>query len=333
MSLFGSRRLRQLRDDLCTLPGHTVLQDYLQDQIVFSLRRAVLVTLHRKWSENSPYRLTELGVTTFDRASSGQNQLLTPGPHAENILRQIWSFRLVIRSTAHLDASMHSSPFHFGTTLYASQEEALDLLHQIWHQPMSARNAKAGFRPIIYMSFGDNDALSKTRRSTFDFDPSSLNTTVATLNAQFIPQKCKITRHANASLTYLLSQFKVPTFHTENSGNAAMYATVVAVLSALRVELYQADNNAVAKPAQTSQSSSKSAEEVLQGLMDWPTPAPPFGLLVYCCRCGSTEHASGQCTSWYLSCKICEGALQHWRRENAGTHTEGMCSFGWELDC
>lgn len=323
----SSRNLQEFRNYLSYLPESRALHDYLLIQGAFLLRRAVLVTVHRKWSANPPHRLTELGITTYDRTRTPQSQLPIPGPHAENYLRRIWSFHLVIRSTAHLDPAINSNSFHFGTTIYVSQDEALCFLHQIWHQPVDENRPDLGFRPIIYMFFGENNAISKTRKVDFNFDPSTLDTTVATLDAQNIPQQCNITRFVDTSLTYLLNQFEIPVYHPENSGNAAMYATIVAMLSTLRFELYQALDNEVAKPGQTGQSRSKSAASVVQELMDWPTPAPPFGVLVYCWRCGSTAHTIRECPNKNARCKRCEGAEEAWRKENAGTHILVMCSF------
>jgi hypothetical protein len=181
------------------------------------------------------------------------------------------------------------------------------------------------------MSFGANDSISKVRKVAFDFDPSSLDTTVATLDAQIIPQQSKITRHSDASFAYLLAQFKITVHHPENSGNAAMYATTIAVLSALRVELYASPRNKVAKPGQSGQSSCKSAAFVMQALMDWPTPAPPVGVRVFCWKCGSEVHCFAECPNVDLKCSKCEGAVQEWRRKNAATHVEGSCAFSFRF--
>ena len=327
MSVFTPGKLESLRNVLSKSPDRDVLHKYLQRSNTGLLRDAVLVTLHRKWSATPPHRLTELGITTYDRANTNQGQPIA-GPHAEDLLRQVWSLHLVIRSTAHLDSTPTGlDPFHFGTTVYVSHEEALNLLQQIWHQPMNEKKAASGFRPIVYMSFGANDSISKMRKTAFDFDPSSIVTTIATLDAQVIPQQAKITRHADASLTYLLQQFKIPVHHPQNSGNAAMYATIIATLSAIRFEIYSCPVNKVAKPGQTGQSSCKSAESVVQGLMNWPTPAPPIGVRVYCWRCGIESHDFVDCLDVNLRCSKCEGATQPWRRDNAGTHVEGSCTF------
>ncbi|CAN9152973.1 unnamed protein product [Alternaria alternata] len=238
MSVSTPGKLESLRNVLAKSPDRDVLHKYLQRSNTGLLRDAVLVTLHRKWSATPPHRLTELGITTYDRASTKQGQPIA-GPHAEDLLRQVWSLHLVIRSTAHLDSTLTGlDPFHFGTTVYVSHEEALQLLQYIWHQPMDEKKAESGFRPIVYMSFGANDSISKMRKTAFDFDPSSKVTTIATLDAQVIPQQAKITRHADASFTYLLQQFKIPVHHPQNSGNAAMYATIIATLSAIRFEIY-----------------------------------------------------------------------------------------------
>jgi len=331
MSKSTSTKLATLRGVLAQLPDKDVLHKYLGRSTTAPnlLCDAVLVVLHRKWSAHPPYRLTELGITTYDRSSINQGQPIMAGPHAEDLLRQVWCLHLVIRSTAHLDSTDTGlDPFHFGTTVYVSQEEALSLLQQIWRQPMDEQNEDAGYRPIIYMSFGSNSSISKARKVTFDFDPTPLDTTVASLDAQIIPQQSKITRHADADFAYLLKQFNIPVYHSDNSGNAAMYATIVAILSTLRFELYGSLQNAKAKPGRVGQSSSKSAMFVVQSLMNWPTPAPPVGVEVFCWRCGSYEHGFMECHNTDLKCRRCECAVQEWRRKNAGTHMDGSCAFG-----
>ncbi|KAI0572921.1 hypothetical protein Alg215_09500 [Pyrenophora tritici-repentis] len=292
MTPFTTAKLLSLRASLSAHPDQEVLRSYFKGSSSNPLSSAVLVTLHRKWTTHPPYRLLSLGITTYTRTSTHDTPPPTPGPHAENLLRELWCLHLVIRPTAHIDSSAATGPppFHFGTTIYVTLAEALDMLHAIWHQPVDEDNFKAGFKPIVYMAFGSNDAVGKIRRPAFDFDPSGFDTTVATLDAQIIPQQAKITRHADANLNYLLAQFKLKLFDEENAGNAAVYTTAVAVLSSLRMELYQDTKNKVAKPGRTGVSSGKEAREVVQGLMNGPTPAPPWGTDVFCVRCGSWEH-------------------------------------------
>jgi hypothetical protein len=330
MAALTSSKLKNLRNLLSAKPDQDVLRLYLQKRTseIGLLQQAMLVTIHRKWSEHPPHHLTELGITTYDRLRVNNGQDIMSGPHAEDHLRHVWCLHLVIRPHAHLDSeTANVTAYHFGTTIYVSQEDALDLLHQIWHQPIDPWYIEKGLRPIVYMSFGNDDSVAKMRKAAFDFDPATLSTTVATLDAQIIPQQSKITRHATATFEYLLHQFKITAFHPDNAGNAAMYATVIAILSALRFEVYGWQDNRVAKPCQTGPSSCKAAQSVVQSLMEWPTPAPPFGVTVYCWRCGSGKHAFGECPNDDLSCGRCEKSIHQWRRENAGGHMEGLCVF------
>lgn len=328
MSVSTPTKLKALRDVLATKPQKDILRIYLKNQDVGLLEHAVLVTLYRKWSAYPPYCLTEIGITTYDRSSVNDGKPSMAGPHAENLLRQVWSLHLIIRSHAHLESATDNLlAFHFGTTVFVSREEALDLLHQIWHQPMDEKDSSKGFRPIVYMSFGSNDSIAKTRKTRFDFQPASIDTTVAVLDAQLIPAQAKMTRDFTAPFPYLLKQFRITSFHPENSGNAAMYATIVAILSVLRFELYAATVNSVGKPGRTGQSSSKDAQEVVKSLMDWPTPAPPLGMEVYCWKCGSGQHGFSECPNEDLTCSRCEVSAHMWRRENASTHMEGTCAF------
>ncbi|KAF1832831.1 hypothetical protein BDW02DRAFT_624823 [Decorospora gaudefroyi] len=328
MSVSTSMKLKNLCNLLAEKPNCDILRIYLSRHDTSLLRHAILVTIHRRWSANPPYRLTEMGITTYDRLEVNQGQPIMPGPHAQNLLRHVWSLHLIIRPYAHLESTASGlDPFHFGTTIFVSEEGALDLLHQIWHQPMDDQRPSNGFRPIIYMSFGDNDRVGKARKAAFDFDPTNFTTTIAVLDAQIIPQQTKITRRADATFEYLLQQFKISVFHVENAGNAAMYATIIAFLSALRFDLYASLENKVGKPGRKGHSSSKAARSVIQALMEWPTPAPPFGGTVYCWRCGSDAHNFVECPNTDLVCSRCEGAIHQWRKENAGTHMEGLCVF------
>lgn len=328
MSVSTSAKLSNLRELLAAKPDQEVLRMYLTKADTTLLKHAVLVTMQRKWSANPPYRLTEIGMAIYDRLKVNDGQPTTTGPHAENILNQVWSLHLVIREHAHLDSTLTGlAPFDFGTTVYTSKEEAMSMLQDIWNQRMDETKEVAGLRPVIYMTFDNNDSVSKTRRVDFDFDAAAMDTTVAILDAQIIPQQSKITRHTNATFEYLLSQFKISGIQPDNAGNAAMYAAVIAILSALRLEIYSSVLNKVAKPGRTGQSSSKSAQSVIKSLVERPTPAPPYGVTVYCWRCGSGMHAFVECPNTDISCNRCEQAMHQWRRENAGTHIGAMCAF------
>ncbi|KAH9879564.1 hypothetical protein IAQ61_001382 [Plenodomus lingam] len=317
--------MNNLRKLLSSKPDKTVLRTYLNNDSANLLDDAVVVNVHRAWTIHAPYSLTDLGITTYSRKNGSHSSATSPGPQAENILNRIWSLHLRIRSHAHLPTTNgHAQAFHFGTTVYVTKEEALDLLHQIWHQPSGEAD---GLRPIIYMYFGNNDGLGKMRKAQFDFDPSSLPTTIATLDAQIIPAQAHITRHSDAALEYLMLQFKIKTFHVENAGNAAMYATVVAILASLRQELYASAQNPRAQVGQKGMSSSKSASRVMQGLMEGPTPPPPFGVTRYCWRCGSGMHEYVECSAYDLACGKCEKSVLAWRRENAGSHVDGLCIY------
>ncbi|CAO2647596.1 Nn.00g085180.m01.CDS01 [Neocucurbitaria sp. VM-36] len=320
-------KLKNLRALLDAKPHKEVLRIYLQKHEVGLLKSAALVTVHRKWSAHPPYYLTELGITTYDRQRVRQGQPIHSGPHAEDLLKHVWCLHLRIRSHAHLpSASGDPNSYHFGTTIFVSQKEALDMLHEIWHQPMDETDPGKGLRPIVYMSYGDNNGVGRMRKAAFDFDPSSMSTTVAVLDAQSISVQAKITRSQDASLEYLLHQFKISPLDVDNGGNAAMYATVIAILSTLRNELYGSVDNPRAKAGQKGPSSAKSAQSVMQWLMEWPTPAPPFGIPLYCWRCG-WEHAFTECPNSDLECSKCRKSPLAWRKENASSHMEGLCVF------
>jgi hypothetical protein len=329
MSSATNSKLNNLRDLLATKPHHDTIRLYLYQKSDNLLKEAVIVTLYRKWSARPPYGLTEIGIATYSRQEVNCGLPCTPGPHAEGLLKHVWSMHLRIRSHAHLP-SANAGPadaFHFGTSAFATHDEAMDLLDQIWHQPLEPTKRYKGYRPVIFLSFGNNDALSKTRNTAFDFVPAKIDTTVAVLNAQDIAVQAKITGSQDATLDYILPIFKITPFDTDNAGNAATYTTIVAFLSVLRAEIYGSKSNPKAKPGMLGVSAVKPAQDVVQWLMERPTPVPPFGLTTYCWRCSSFVHMAKDCPNTDFVCSKCLVSKLKWRQENANTHMEGLCIF------
>ncbi|KAH7381246.1 hypothetical protein DE146DRAFT_772763 [Phaeosphaeria sp. MPI-PUGE-AT-0046c] len=315
-------RLSNLRRLLAARQQQEALRLYLHSKQNNLLQQAVLVTLYRKWSSRPPYGLTEIGIATYDRQQVNCGFPCPPGPHAEDLLQNVWSIHLRLRSHAHLPSD-NASPdaFHFGSSVFVTHQEATDLLHQIWHQPIDSMNLDRGYRPVICLSYGDNDSIGKIRVSDIEF------TNIAILNAQDIAVQAKITSSVNATIDYVLSIFKITAFDVGNAGNAATYIATIAFLSVLRDDLYGAESNPRAKPGQSGISSSKSAQSVMQWLMERPTPAPPFGVTMYCSRCSSYIHSTAECPNTDLVCVKCLASKAQWRQENAATHREAFCVF------
>jgi hypothetical protein len=325
MAGVNSAKLSNLRNFLSSKSHYDIIRIYLYQKHDNLLRYATIVTLYRNWSRRPPYGLTEIGIATYCRQQVDCGLPLTPGPHAENLLKDLWSMHIRIRSHAHLPSA--NGPFHFGTTVFATHEEAMDLLHQIWHQPIDTERPDKGCRPVIFLSFGNNDALSKIRNTAFDFVPSGIDTTVAVLNVQDIAVQAKITRSNDATIEYLFPIFKATPFHVENAGNAATYITAIAFFSVLRQEIYGSGENPRARPSMHGLSAAKSAQSVMQWLMERPTPAPPFGVTTYCWRCSSFLHKDFGCPKTDIVCRKCLVSKAKWRQENANTHMEGLCIF------
>jgi hypothetical protein len=329
MSSATNTKLNHLRDLLATKPHRDTIRLYLYQNSDNVLKEAVIVTLYRRWSARPPYGLTEIGIAIYSRQQVNCGLPCTPGPHAEDLLKHVWSIHLRIQSHAHLPSANSGSAeaFHFGTSVFVTHDEAMDLLDQIWHQPLDPTKLHRGYRPIIFLSFGDNDALGKIRNTAFDFIPGKIDTTVVALNAQDIAVQAKITGSQDATLNYILPIFKITPFDTDNAGNAATYTIIVAFLSVLRAEVYGSDSNPKAKPGMLGLSSAKPAQDVMQWLMERPTPAPPFGATTYCSRCSSFAHMANECPNTDFVCSKCLASKVKWRQENAKTHMEGLCIF------
>ncbi|KAF1962709.1 hypothetical protein CC80DRAFT_460982 [Byssothecium circinans] len=337
MSMKSTRqRLVALRHIVGTSTPTTVLRSYLNGDPLKGLSKsqnalfkdAVLVTVYRKWLAFPPNSLLDIGITTFDRRKLDEGVDKYAGAHAENFFRHVWFLHLRIRERAHLpQGDADPDRFHFGSTVFTTQEEARGLLHDVWHQPVDEENAGLGNRPIIYISFGNNDGYATMRRD-LDFDLSSANTTIAVMNAQSIAHQANITRSQDASIDYLLKPFKITPHDPANSGNAAAYITIIVFLSVLRMDLYhQIVENPKGKPGRYGQSKSKPARHVINALMLRPTPAPPFGHQTYCSACGSCEHIRPSCDDVFVACMRCARSKQSWRRENAESHLEELCAF------
>jgi hypothetical protein len=216
-------KLSNLRKLLAAQPQKEIVRAYLYQTQKDLCREAVLVTLYRKWSNLPPYGLSEIGIATF-RQGLNYGFPYPAGPHAEMMLEHVWCMHLRIRSNAHLPSD-NAAPdaFHFGTSVFVTYDEACTLLNEIWHQPMDESRPGNGYRPIIYISHGDNDAQAKVRTKDFDFVPARIDTTVAILNAQDIAVQAKVTSKGDAPIEYILPIFKIIPFHTNNTGNAATY--------------------------------------------------------------------------------------------------------------
>ncbi|KAF2022774.1 hypothetical protein EK21DRAFT_95454 [Setomelanomma holmii] len=298
MATSAKAKLRTLRFQLAVKPHRDVLYQYLEEKRNSLIQEAVLVTLYRKWSSRPPYGLVEIGIATYDRRSVNCGFSCPPGPHAKDLLREVWSMHLRIRSNAHLpSADACPDTFHFGTSVFVSHEEALDLLYQVWHQPIDEMNLEKGYRPIICLTFGNNDGLGKVRYTDLNFVPMNMDTTIAVLDAQNIAVQSKITSKADAPIEYILPIFTMTPCDVGNAGNAATYITIIAFISVLRDQLYGAESNPRAKPGQKGVSAS------------------------------NCEHMAAKCSNTDLECDKCLNSMAKWRQENAKTHREGMCVF------
>jgi hypothetical protein len=328
MSAATPVKLNNLRKLLAAKSHQEALRLYLHQKQDSLFKEAVLVTLHCKWSARPPYSLTEIGIATYSRRQVNCGFPCPPGAHAEDLLAHVWSIHLRLRSQAYLPATdTNPEAFHFGISVFATHIEALDLLYQIWHQPMDDSSPDKGYRPVVCLTYGDNEALGKIRNTGFNFVPAKMDTTVAVINAQNIAVQAKITGSNDATIGYILPIFKIKPIDVGNAGNAATYITIIALLSVLRDDIYGAVSNPRAKPGQKGISATKPAQSVMQWLMERPTPAPPFGVATYCWRCNSLDHMALKCPYEDLGCGKCLASKAEWRNENANTHVEGLCVF------
>lgn len=201
------------------------------------------------------------------------------GAHGEKYLDHLWAMYFRISEHAHLPARNDKpDAYLFGSTVIASKSEVKDFLTDIWEQPIDENKPELGFRPIILLYF---NSQSKHQASSMweqiRFDPSRMDTTIATLDCQAIAEQCKIAHNPFPALCDLLSQFDIEFYDIENCGNAAFYIIIVAMLSVLKEHLYRAPDNMQASPGQHGRSASKPAQMVMDWLMMSPTSAPPIG--------------------------------------------------------
>jgi len=322
------RELNRLRVLLGPISNKAVLESFFKGSWKHYLPRdAFLVTINRTWLQYPPYNLTEIGIATYDKRQVASWKDCPPGPHAEDMLKHVWFMHLRIMPHAHLPTPHHEGDaFDFGTSVFVTLEEAHDMLGAIWNQYMDDERPDLGLRPIIYMSFADNDSLNKMRKH-FDFDPEKVGTTVATLDAQTVAEQSRIPRQDCEHVEDIMRYFNIEMRSPDNSGNAAAYIAIAAFLSTLRGDLYQHVDNPDALPGQWGQSFSKSAQDVVDHLIEYPTGEPPFGITMYCWRCGSRGHMYDKCPETDFICSKCTKSDQGWRRANAGTHKEGLCIF------
>ena len=269
-------------------------------------------------------------IFRFDRQRLLQKGPLgmLPGPHAENYLNECWFMHLRLREHAHLPNDTSDARYHFGTSVYASKDEAREFLEQIWNQLLDEQHPELGLRPIILLHHGPvTTPLSGSICQDLGFDPSKMDATIAILDNQVIADQTKITSNRYPEINYILGPFKIAPHDFGNCGNAAAYMTIVSMLATLKQDLYYSRKNPKSKPGRHGPSESKTTQMVVDWLMERPTPAPPIGQQVYCHRCGSDEHYFVHCPNTDFVCNVCQQSPVLWKQENAKSHKEGLCIF------
>lgn len=205
-----------------------------------TINEILLIGLDTEWWEKDPKPTTEFGVGEFRTESLIG---LVPGVHAENILTDIRVAHARIIPHAHLmnkyPGAGNPEAFHFGSTVFVNPEEARVALTNILARPSS--ESPNMIRPVIFIGHAISSDFEQMVK-TFGIDLLELGSIVKVIDTQDLAKQANIkgSKGPNISLKDLLAHFNItgPNLNLHTAGNDIAYTMMLAILIALKKELY-----------------------------------------------------------------------------------------------
>lgn len=136
--------------------------------------------------ERAPAKLTEIGINTFE--SKDLRRLITnPGPHGENLLKQVYYYHLRMIPNAHcLNTKFcpgDPTANRFGNTRFATYDEGKHMLEECFYWDKTNGRPQDGKCPIMLVGHAihnDNNELDRA----IGFDPQTADTVAVVLDTQ-----------------------------------------------------------------------------------------------------------------------------------------------------
>jgi hypothetical protein len=191
---------------------------------VVALQDAVIVASDAEWYEHDDSFITEIGLSILDPRSIPQPISSSPW----SILSSMENHHVRIKPHAHLVnkdlCEGHPEAFQFGSTTFASVDEAKDMLRRMF----TRRDQYGNLRPVIFMGHAvDNDyEMIKSR-----FGLEELATIVATIDTQVLAvEHGLVSPSRKMRLSTLLGEHGIEELYLHNAGNDIVCTMIAALL-------------------------------------------------------------------------------------------------------
>ncbi|KAF2732572.1 hypothetical protein EJ04DRAFT_578317 [Polyplosphaeria fusca] len=239
-------------------------------------------------------KLTEVGLAVLTAPELAGIAAANPGPHAKNVLKQIYNYHYRLRENAHLvnNASFlkgNPEKNHFGETRFLSAIQMNNALKNAFCWPVDENKPELGFCPVVILGHavrGDFNML----RNGIGFDAEEYDTVVRTIDTQQIADENCVASEAlvksgnRIGLARLASYYNSALRDQHNASNDIAYTMITAVLMGLGREIYGGHI--------PQARGKKTMQEVVNGLEIWSKSKSPssFGVKKFCTRCDGNGH-------------------------------------------
>ncbi|KAJ4353547.1 uncharacterized protein N0V89_005277 [Didymosphaeria variabile] len=267
--------------------------------------------------ERDRSKLTEIGINAFTSGDLRQ-YIGNPGPHGENLLKQIYYYHFRMLPNAHC-VNKDFCPGNpernrFGHTRFATHAEGKAMLEECFYWDVTAGKPQDGKCPTVVIGHAlhnDTDGLART----IGFEPQAAETVVAVLDTQQMAREMGIYNSRGPQheigLRNLSAHFDIPYRDPHTAGNDAAYTTISAIYMALygRAKL-------------------TFPKSVLQVVNDVETSSRQYsinrhGIPRYCTRCHAKNHFVSDCHKYIPPCEKCQAQ----RKPNAKGELHGVFWF------
>jgi hypothetical protein len=285
------------------------------------LNEAAVMCLDAEWWSREPKPRTEIGVSELVLKG------VVPDAHAENILISIQSAHARVMQHAHLRNTFHSAEdpenFHFGTTKFVTMEEAKQVLINTFVRP----NATGALQPVVLIGHAVENEFEHLQQA-FGIDLRSYGTIVKVIDTQQMASEAGIIgpKGPYIGLRDLLAYFNIHIDNLHTAGNDAASTLMAAVLLALKDSIYPPGKG---KPPKIVHD--RNIQDVVERVMKIgkDTPAPTWGLELFCTRCDRDNHTRAKCVA-KVCCSICRDSGVNRLFGSHKTHLTLKCLYQYQ---
>jgi hypothetical protein len=313
--------LQQLKTELYHHSGKSVLEHCLGlsklEEVPPLASSMILICFDTESWTRDHTKLTEIGLATFDsRDMCAQD---SPGPHGENLLKQVYFYHARIEENAHLVNIKYCpgdpNTNRFGQTRFVPQAEAPAMLEEFFNWPIDNLKPELGNCPVVVMGHalkGDLDMLS----STLGVDAAVFDTVVKTIDTQHLCREAGWWNSRDqAGLRTLVADAGFSYRDPHTASNDAAMTLICAVQMVL---------------PRSGADSARSLQDVVDEVEVASQSEPwHWGNELYCVRCGEYGHVQNEkkglkCRN-KVRCTYCAASSMQNRKKAANSYIAKHC--------